>query len=104
MAVSILLFCLFAGFGFLFSRGQGAALIAGYNTMPPENQKNVDETKLFKFMGNLMYALAFCTLLFLLSDLLNLTWLSVAGVILFLGTLAAGLFYGNTGDRFVRKV
>lgn len=101
MAVSILLFSLFAGFGILFSSGKGAVLIAGYNTMPPEKQKRVDQTKLCKFMGYLMYALAFCTVLFFLSELLNLTWLSIVGVVLFLLILIAGWFYGNTRDRFV---
>ena len=57
--------------GFLFRSGRGAGLIAGYNTMPPEERAKWDEKALCRFMGKLMLALAACWLLVLLSAVLE---------------------------------
>ncbi|WP_432355477.1 DUF3784 domain-containing protein [Sporosarcina sp. A2] len=45
--------------GTLFIKGKGAFLIAGYNTMAPEEQEKYDSIQLCKFMGKTMYALSF---------------------------------------------
>ena len=51
---------LFVGLGVLFSKGKGAFLIAGYNTMSKEKKARYDKNALCRFMGKLMFALAAC--------------------------------------------
>lgn len=86
--------------GLLFRSGRGAGLIAGYNTMPPEERAKWDEKALCRFMGKLMLALAACWLLVLLSAVLEQIALLAVGLVLFLLLIAAGVVYANTGRRF----
>ena len=51
---------LFVGLGVLFSKGKGAFLIAGYNTMSKEKKARYDKNALCRFMGKFMFALAAC--------------------------------------------
>ena len=43
----------------IFSKGKGASLIAGYNTMPPQEKRQYDEVAMCKFMGKIMYGICF---------------------------------------------
>ncbi len=43
---------LFVGLGVLFSKGKGAFLIAGYNTMSKEKKARYDKNALCRFMGS----------------------------------------------------
>ena len=91
---------LFVLLGVVFLRGKGAALIAGYNTASPEEKLEIDEKKLCRFMGKLMFILAACWLVAASSELFHSKALLWAGIALFLVVIVAGLIYANTGNRF----
>lgn len=88
--------------GIVFSCGKGAFLIAGFNTMPKEEQEKYDTAALCRFMGKLMFALCFSMIFWLLSVLLHIEALFVIGLILFFVFIFIGLIYMNTGKRFLK--
>lgn len=86
--------------GILFSFGKGSFLIAGFNTMPKEERDKYDKTALTKFMGKMMFALAFIQVFMLLSELLKIGWIFYFGLALFFIVIFFILYYVNTGNRF----
>ena len=94
---------LFIGLGILFSKGKGAFLIAGYNTMSKEKKARYDKNALCRFMGRLMFALAACWVPVALGAVLDVGWLYGAGIAAYLIVIAVGLIYANTGHRFQKK-
>ena len=86
-----------------FFMGKGASLIAGYNTMSPEEQEKMDTRALCRFMGGLLLGLAFSVLLCLFSEIFSLKWMMTAGISLFAAVVLFGLVYANTGHRFEKK-
>ena len=93
----------FVGLGVLFSKGKGAFLIAGYNTMPRAKKERYDQRGLCRFMGKLMFALAACWVPVALGAVLDVDWLCRAGIAAYLIVIAAGVIYANTGHRFQKK-
>ena len=91
---------LFVGLGVLFSKGKGAFLIAGYNTMSKAKKARYDKNALCRFMGKLMFALAACWIPVALGTALGLGWLYGAGIAAYLLVIGGGLIYANTGRRF----
>ncbi|MBD5586081.1 DUF3784 domain-containing protein [Clostridium botulinum] len=91
---------LFIVLGIILSMGKGSFLIAGFNTMSKEEKEGYDVVSLCKFMGKVMFMIAFCIILFLLSDILKRRVLFNIGLILFFITLAITIIYPNTGNRF----
>ena len=91
---------LFVVLGVVFLCGKGAALIAGYNTASPEEKLELDEQKLCRFMGKLMFLLAACWLVAASSDVFHSKVLLWAGIALFLAAVIGGVIYANTGHRF----
>lgn len=51
----------------------------------------------------MMYLLVFSMTLWLLSDLLGITWLFIASLILFMGIVGFILVYVNTKDQFKKE-
>ena len=94
---------LLAGLGVLFSRGKGAFLIAGYNTMPKAKKAKYDKAALCRFMGKLMFAMALCWVPVALGTLLDREWLYLAGIAAYLVVIAGGVIWANTGRRFQTK-
>ena len=94
---------LFIVLGIVFLCGKGAFLIAGYNPLPPEGKAEVDEAKLTKFMGKLMFALAACWLVVASSEVFRTMLLFWIGFGLFVITTIGGVVYANTGDRVQRR-
>ncbi|MDY0404825.1 DUF3784 domain-containing protein [Virgibacillus sp. 179-BFC.A HS] len=86
--------------GIVFSLGKGSSLIAGYNTMPKEEQNQYDTIALCKFMGKLMFAVSFCMLLCLIGVVCKMNWLLYLGIGLSIGIVVFMLIYANTGNRF----
>lgn len=86
--------------GIVFINGRGSDLIAGYNTMSPEEKKKYDTVALCKFMGKMTFALAFSMLFWILSLAYEINWLFVFGVVLFIGITVFMLIYIKTGNRF----
>jgi hypothetical protein len=71
LVTGILIFVIFAAAGAAIKYGKQHWLIAGYNTMPAEKQKNVDLAGLANFMGNSLLGLgAFA----LLGSLITSRW------------------------------
>lgn len=94
---------LFLLLGAMFLNGKGSFLIAGHNTLTPEEKANVDEKKLTRFTGKLMFALAACWTLLACSEIFQTLLLLWLGLALALITAAAGCIYANTGNRFQRR-
>lgn len=91
---------LFVILGIVFSKGKGASLIAGYNTMPREEKQKYDTAALSKFMGKMMFAISFTMVFWVLSIAFEMNWLFVLGLVLFFSIVIFMLIYMNTGGRF----
>ena len=97
MIVKILVIIPFIILGITLSMGKGMFLIAGFNTMPKEQQQKYDVISLCKFMGKLMFMISFCMIFLLLSDTFIMNAL---GFTLLLVSIIFSVIYLNTGDRF----
>lgn len=89
--------------GIVFSMGKGVSLIAGYNTMSPKEKGKYDTAALCKFMGKMMFALAFSMLFWILSAAYETNWLFALGLVLFIGIVVFTVIYVNTGNRFKKQ-
>lgn len=99
-AINLLLVIPFLVLAFFLSRGKGAFLIAGYNTMPKEEKAKYDEVALCKFMGKILYGISFSLVLLSLSEWLAIPELLWVGIALMTGLIVFTLVYSNTGNRF----
>ncbi|MBA4508678.1 DUF3784 domain-containing protein [Clostridium sporogenes] len=91
---------LFILLGIILSMGKGSFLIAGFNTMSKEEKEEYDVVSLCKFMGKIMFIIAFCITLFLLSEIFKIKVIFYIGLILFFIVIIFTLIYSNTGNRF----
>lgn len=101
--INLLLVIPFLIMAYMLSRGKGAFLIAGYNTMPKEGKAKYDELALCKFMSKVLYGISFSLVLFSLSELLAvpaLLWVGLVGLFVLIGFT---LVYTNTGNRFRKE-
>lgn len=85
--------------GILFLNGKGSFLIAGYNTASKAEKEKIDEKKLCKYVGKMMFLLAGSFLVIMASDILGEMWLLWLGLGLLFGIVIGGIIYINTGDR-----
>lgn len=91
---------LFLLLGLFLSKGKGAFLLAGYNTLPPKEKAKYDELAVCLFMSKVMYGLSFSLFLWGLSALFEITILFIIGSALFVSIVIFTLVYVNTGERF----
>lgn len=98
--ITSIIMLIFIGIGILLSQGKGAFLIAGYNTMPKEEQEKYDVRALCKFMGKMMFLFAFSMFFWILGDLYESSALFIVGLVIFLGVTVFMLIYMNTNNRF----
>ena len=92
-----------AGFmilGAILSMGKCSFLIAGYNMMNRGQKKQYDEQALCRFMGKLMYCLAFAMLLWLASIIFQNSVLLSASLYFLVGSIAFAVIYAGAGSRF----
>ena len=92
-----------AGFmilGAILSMGKCSFLIAGYNMMNRGQKKKYDEQALCRFMGKIMYCLAFAMLLWLASIILQNSVLLSASLYFLVGSIAFAVIYAGAGSRF----
>lgn len=101
---SLIVLIPFLFFAILLSKGKGASLLAGYNTMSDSEKAQYDEVALCKFMGKIMYGISFSILLFALSEVLENQILFIIGLILLLTFIIFALMYSNTRNRFKKNV
>ncbi len=85
--------------GIIFLKGKGSFLIAGYNTASKAEKEKIDEKKLCTCVGMLMYALAGCFFIVMLSDIFHKMWILWLGLGLVFAVSIGGIIYINTGDR-----
>ena len=85
--------------GTVFLTGKGSFLIAGYNTASKAEKEKIDEKKLCRYMGKLMFLFAACFLVIIASDISGEMWLLWLGLILFFCIMIGGIIYINTGSR-----
>jgi hypothetical protein len=90
--------------GIALLRGHGAMLIAGYNTLSPEEQATWNAPLLCKATGKAVLALDACTLLWMLAIYLDRMWIFWVGFAAFLVILLCFLVYVNTDERFRKAV
>ena len=102
MTIPMFLVGLFILFGILLSHGKCSFLIAGFNTMSKEEQNKYDVLSLCKFMGKIMFGMAFCMVLLVLSKALNIKLLSSIGSILVWIFISFTVIYLNSGNRFIK--
>lgn len=88
---------------YMWATGKGAMLIAGYNTSPKAVRDRYDSVSLSKFVGKLMTISMIVMLAGLEMLVLDLST-TMFWVLLFASTaiLFGGIFYMNTGKRFLR--
>ena len=103
IAVPISIVALFVLLGVILSMGKGACLIAGYNTASEADKAKIDEKKLCKYVGRLMFVLAGCMGLLVLSFLLKSKALEWIGIGAFLVSILGGLLFINTGGRILKE-
>ena len=102
MVISLLILAILLVLGCVLLSGRGAWLIAGYNTMSPEEKAKYNEKALCRAMGWMMLALAGAWGLVTAAMLLNLTWLLWVGNLLFVAVIIVGAVYLNRSDRVKR--
>ncbi len=102
MILQVLFVILFTLFGILLSLGKCSFLIAGFNTMSKEEKSKYDVLSLCKFMGKVMFIIAFCMALFIISNILKLKLIFNISLILFWILILFTVIYLNTGNRFIK--
>lgn len=103
MIGEILMISLFVVLGIMLSLGKWSFLIAGFNALSKEEQNKYDILSLCKFMGKVMFSIAFSISLFVLSDLLAMKIIYNIGLALSLVIVIFTVIYANTGDRFKKR-
>ena len=103
MVGEILMLCLFILIGIMLSLGKWSFLIAGFNTMSKEEKEKYDVISLCKFVGKIMFVIAFSILLLILSDVLKMNILVNIGVAIIISSVIFAVVYANTGNRFESK-
>ena len=93
----------FAVLGCVLLSGHGAGLIAGYNTMPPSERKKYNKRALCRFMGKMMFYVAGCAALIVISDRLPSKTLFVVSIVAIFVGVVFMIVYANTGDRFRKE-
>ena len=104
MIVVITSIIVFILLGVLLSMGKGAFLIAGYNTASEAEKRTIDEKKLCRLVGRLMFVLAGCMAVLALSIPLKSKVLEWSSLGLFLGAVIFFVIYINTGGRIKKNV
>ncbi|WP_234447108.1 DUF3784 domain-containing protein [Virgibacillus salexigens] len=99
MIVMMFVIGLFILLGIILINGKGSSLIAGYNTMPPEEKEKYDTVSLCKFMGKMMFALSFSMLFWVFSEAYEINWLFAFGLVLFIGIIIFMLLIQETDLR-----
>jgi len=100
MVFEICVILLLIVLGVLQLNGKGTFLISGYNTKSYEEQEKYNITALSKFMGKMMFLLAFSMVFWVFSDLFKLHFLFIVGMVLFVCIILFMLIYMNTNNRF----
>ncbi len=81
--------------------GKGTGLIAGYNTMSPEEKKRHDGPALARFTGKILLVIGLATLPYGVGIFcFGLEWLTWVYLTVVIGLSVFAAIYCNTGNRF----
>ena len=81
--------------------GKGTGLIAGYNTMSPEEKKRYDGPALARFTGKILLVIGLATLPYSVGIFcFGLEWLTWVYLTVVIGLSVFAAIYCNTGNRF----
>ena len=89
LAAAVLLIC-----------GKGGRLLAGYNTMTPEERAAFDERALCRFWGKILLPMGAFLPMAAVGGIYDKVWPALAYLALVLGLVAFAIIYSNTGKRF----
>lgn len=95
---------IFVFLGIMLSLGKFSFLIAGFNTLTKEEKEKYDVKSLCKFMGKIMFLIAFSVALPLIGEKYNIEGMIYLTPICIVGLVIFAVFYANTGNRFENKV
>lgn len=84
----------------LFLTGHGAALLAGYNTLPKEEKEQYNKKPLLRFMGGILLPIGLFLPCVVIGVIFDIWWLSLIYGILVVGLIIFAVVYCNTGKRF----
>jgi len=96
----LLLMILFIILSIVLYQGKGNFLIAGYNTLPKEEQEKYDTKALGRFMGKSMFAISAVIGLWTIASYYMIEWLFNVGLGLMILIVLFMVVYVNTGNRF----
>ena len=102
LAIHLFIIAVFILLGFLFRRGKGMMLIAGYNTMSKAAREKIDTKKLCRYMSNLMFALGACWLIIACCEIFGENAFLWVGFVAFLLVAIIGVIFMNTGKRIMK--
>ena len=81
--------------------GKGTGLIAGYNTMSPEEKRRYDGPALARFTGKILLVIGLATLPYGVGIFcFGLEWLTWVYLTVVIGLSVFAAIYCNTGNRF----
>ena len=95
---------LFVILGIVFLCGKGSFLIAGYNTMSPQEKAKWDEKALCKAMGVLMFIVAACLIAAGPSAIFHKYILLTISIVLIFVTAIGGVIYISTSQKSKEEV
>ncbi|WP_308222690.1 DUF3784 domain-containing protein [Metabacillus halosaccharovorans] len=81
--VHLILLIPFLIFAYVLSKGKGAFLLAGYNTLSEDEKAQYDEVAMCKFMSKIMYGISFSLFLWALSEGLKNQILFIIGYFIY---------------------
>lgn len=90
--------------GLVLRSGKGAFLISGYNMLSEEKKARYNEKELCRFVGNLLFVVAFLLIFAIGGGIYEIYWLVKLIVVLILLTALAGIIYVNTDSRFKNQI
>lgn len=100
MIVLLITIAVFVVLGILFINGKAAFLIAGYNTMSPQDKAQYDIAALSKFMGKIMFVTSASLAMIALGEMLSSTGLIIVGTVVLIAASLFAAVYANTSNRF----
>jgi|SRR5690625_1950596 len=99
----LILMLFFAFLSVILYKGKGSALIAGYNTLPKEEQEKYNAEALGEFMGKSMFAITAVVGLWAIAGYYMIEWLFHVGTGLIVLIVIFMVVYANTGNRFKKE-
>lgn len=80
--------------------GKGGRLLAGYNTMTPEERAAFDERALCRFWGKILLPMGVLLSAAAVGGIYGRIWPAIAYLALILGLVAFAMVYSSMGKRF----